>query len=168
MVRWIAEINKKPSECRDGLQYRVVGQWGWGMGHWDSKLTRCDNGRRQPACQVSSRSVQPFCRNSRFCPIRGKNAAVGHFRRKFRRERINSRQPALGRRRMGLSYGRDPTLVPLLVWAQSTSVTDGQTDMPLAKTRYTSVLRAKKFLIFKIRCLSKSEKILSTVVVIQA
>jgi len=41
-------------------------------------------------------------------------------------------------------YGRDPTLLPLLVRAQSTSVTDGQTDMSSAKTRYTSVPRAKK------------------------
>jgi len=42
--------------------------------------------------------------------------------------------------------------------------------MPLAKSRYTSFLRAKKFLIFKIRGLSIgliSEKILPTVVVIQ-
>ena len=43
-----------------------------------------------------------------------------------------------------LSYGRDPTLISLLIWAQSTSVTDGHTDMPLAKTRCTSVLRVKK------------------------
>ena len=48
--------------------------------HWDSKLTQSDNGRRQPACQVSSPSVQPFCWNSHICLIRGKNAGVGHFR----------------------------------------------------------------------------------------
>ena len=45
---------------------------------------------------------------------------------------------------MGLSYRRDSTLLPLLVWAQSTTVTDGQTDMSSAKTRYTSVPRFKK------------------------
>jgi len=38
--------------------------------------------------------------------------------------------------------------------------------MPSAKTRYTSVLWAKKFLIFKMRCLSISEK-MTTVVEIQ-
>jgi len=38
--------------------------------------------------------------------------------------------------------------------------------MPVAKTRYSSVLRAKKILIFKIRCLSISEK-MPIVVVIQ-
>jgi len=59
---------------------------------WDLKLTQSDNGRRQPACQVSSPSVRPFCRNSRFCPIRGKNAEMGHFKRKFREERVNRRQ----------------------------------------------------------------------------
>jgi len=37
-------------------------------GAWDLKLTQFDNGRRQPACQVSPPSVHPFCRNSRFCP----------------------------------------------------------------------------------------------------
>jgi len=42
-----------------------------------------------------------------------------------------------------------------------------KTDMPLAKTRYTGVQRAKKDLVFKIRCLLISEKILPTVVVIQ-
>ena len=93
---------------------------------------------------------------------------MGHFRGKVRGERINRCQPALGRRRTGLSHGIDATLIPLLVWAQSTSVTGRQTNMLLAKRRYTSVLRAKKrFPIFKIRCLSKSDEILSTVVVIQ-
>jgi len=42
-----------------------------------------------------------------------------------------------------------------------------KTDMPLAMTRYTGVQRAKKDLVFKIRCLLISEKILPTVVVIQ-
>ena len=47
-------------------------------------------------------------------------------------------------------------MIPLLVL---------QTDMPLAKTRYTSVLLAKKFLIFKIHCLPISEKIPTVVVI---
>jgi len=34
------------------------------------------------------------------------------------------------------------------------------TDMPLAKICYTSVPRVKKFLIFKIHCLSISERVL--------
>ena len=47
---------------------------------------------------------------------------------------------------MGLPYRRGPTLLPLLVWAQSTTVTDVglQTDMSSAKTRYTSVPRVIK------------------------
>ena len=113
-------------------------------GHRNPKLTQSDSCRRQPACLVPYRSVQPFCRNSRFCPIRGKNAGMGHFRGKVRGERINRCQPALGRRRTGLSHGIDATLIPLLVWAQSTSVTDRSTNMLLAKRRYTSVLWAKK------------------------
>jgi len=46
--------NKKPSKWMahgTGLQ----GKWGWGVGHWDPKLTQSDNGRRQPACHPFSR-----------------------------------------------------------------------------------------------------------------
>ena len=45
---------------------RGSGAWAWKR--WDLKLTQSDNGWWQPACQISSPSVHPFCRNSRFCP----------------------------------------------------------------------------------------------------
>jgi len=77
LLKWFDEwqkVYKKRSKWRDGSRNGVVGEVWLGRGHWDPKLTQSDNGRRQPACQVSPPSVQPFCRNSRFCPIRGKNA----------------------------------------------------------------------------------------------
>ena len=119
------------------------------MGYLDLKLTQSDNGRRQPACQVSSPAVQPFCWNSRFCPIRGKNAEVGHFRRKFREERVNRRQLRLVRWvGEGWGYHAEETRRRYLYWFEH-SRRVSQTDMPLAKTRYASVPRgSKKFLVF--------------------
>ena len=89
--KWFDERQKSTrSSANAGMAHGtgLYGKWGWGMewawGHWDPKLTQSDNGRRQPACQVSSRSVHPFRRNSRLCVIRGKNAGVGNFRKTFR------------------------------------------------------------------------------------
>jgi len=91
----------------------------------------------------SSPSVQLFCLNSHFCPIRGKNAGVGHFRKKFREERANRRQLRLvfwlGE---GWGYHIKETWRWYLFWFEH-SPRVSQTDMPLAKTRYTSVPRVK-------------------------
>ena len=149
MKGWLSE-----RDCR--------GSGGWGVGHWDSKLTQSDNGRRQPACQVSSRSVLPFCRNSRFCPIRGKNAGVGQFSGTFREDKVNCRQLRLARWvGEGWGYHTEETRRCYLFWSEHNprvSQTDRQTC--LQQRPATLAFRgSKKFLIFKIRCLSISEKI---------
>jgi len=73
LLKWFDEWQKstKAQQMQEwSTEQGCRGSGAWG--HWDPKLTQSDNGRRQPVCQVSSQSVHPVCRNSRFCPIRGK------------------------------------------------------------------------------------------------
>ena len=97
LLKWSNDWHKstkKPNQQMQGWPAeegcRASGAEGTGIPNQQS-----DSRRQQPACHVSSRSVQPFCQNSRLCPITGKNAGVGgNFGEK---ERVNCRQHKLVR-----------------------------------------------------------------------